>query len=114
MGSCLIIPSAFGNTVVASVRTELTKPQRIRPTDKKGRNSRIGALKIFPKIMPMHAIVTPMDIVIQKGPRFDLLYLCLMSEYAKKTGKRLSLKDMIISFSPAPKIDKRIADELFS
>ena len=80
MGSCLIIPSAFGNTVVASVRTELTKPQRIRPTDKKGRNSRIGALKIFPKIMPIHAIVTPIEIVIQNGPKLDLLYLCLMSE----------------------------------
>ena len=80
MGSCRIIPSAFGNTVVASVRTELIKPQRIKPADRKGKNSRIGALKIFPKIMPIHAIVTPIEIVIQNGPKLDLLYLCLMSE----------------------------------
>lgn len=80
MGSCRIIPSAFGKTVVASERTELIKPQRINPADRKGKNSRIGALKIFPKIMPIHAIVTPIEIVIQNGPKLDLLYLCLMSE----------------------------------
>lgn len=80
MGSCRIIPSALGNTVVASVRTELINPQRIKPAERKGKNSWIGALKIFPKIMPIHAIVTPIEIVIQKGPKLDLLYLCLMSE----------------------------------
>lgn len=75
-----MMPSALGNTVVASVRTELIKLQRIKPADKKGKNSCIGALKIFPKIMPIHAIVTPIEIVIQNGPKLDLLYLCLMSE----------------------------------
>ena len=109
-----MIPSAFGKTVVASVRIELIKLQRIRPADKKGKNSRIGALKRFPKIMPIQAIVTPIEMVIQKGPKLDLLYLCLMSEYAKKTGRRLALKDMIISLRPAPKIDKRIANEVIS
>lgn len=34
--------------------------------------------------MPIQAIVTPIEMVIQKGPKLDLLYLCLMSEYAKK------------------------------
>ena len=80
MGSCRIIPSAFGNTVVASVRTELIKPQRINPAERKGRNSFMGDLKIFPKIIPIQAIVTPIEMVIQKGPRLERLYLCLMSE----------------------------------
>ena len=80
MGSCRMIPSALGNTVVASVRTQLMKLHKIKPADKKGKNSRIGALKIFPKIMPIHAIVTPIEMVIQKGPKLDLMYLCLMSE----------------------------------
>lgn len=78
-----MIPSALGKTVVASVSTELINPQRIKPAERKGRNSFIGDLKMLPKIIPIQAIVTPIEIVIQKGPRLERLYLCLISEYAK-------------------------------
>ena len=74
------MPADDGKTVVASVITELITPQIISPIERKGRNSFIGALKILPNITPIHAIVTPIEIVIQKGPKLDLLYLCLISE----------------------------------
>lgn len=102
MGSCLIIPSDEGKTVVASVITELMKPHKINPTERNGRNSFAGALKIFPKIIPMQAIDTPIETVIQKGPRLDLLYLCLISEYARKTGNLMFLKDETTSWEPSP------------
>lgn len=66
-----MMPSADGKTVVASVSIELINPHKIRPTDRNGKNSSIGALKILPKIMPIHAIETPIDIVIQKGPKLE-------------------------------------------
>lgn len=83
MGNCLIIPSAEGKTVVASVNVEEIKPHKIRPMVKKGRNSCIGDLNKLPKMMPMHAIVTPIEIVIQNGPRDERLYLCRISEKAR-------------------------------
>ena len=79
IGSCLMMPSAEGNTVVASVNTVLINPHKIRPAERNGRKSPSGLLKMVPKIVPMHAIVTPIEMVIQNGPRLDLLYLCRMS-----------------------------------
>ena len=75
-----MIPCEFGKTTVASLITLEMSPQRIKPQDKNGRNSSIGVLNKLPKIKPIHAMVTPIEIVIQKGPRLDHLYLCRISE----------------------------------
>ncbi len=48
-------------------------PHKINPADKKGKKSYKGVfLKIVPKILPRQAIITPVEIVIQKGPKVDL------------------------------------------
>lgn len=72
-GNCLIIGSAVTNTEVASVIVEERSPQIIKPAARKGRKSDIGDLKREPKIIPIHAIITPVDIVIQKGPNVERL-----------------------------------------
>ena len=72
-GNCLIIASELTKTVVASVRQLAMNPQIINPEAKKGRNSDMGDLKRLPKIKPIQATITPVEIVIQKGPRVDLL-----------------------------------------
>ena len=75
MGNCLIMASAPIKTVVASITVEEINPQMIRPADRKGRNSCMGDLKIVPKITPIQAIITPVEIVIHHGPSIDLLVL---------------------------------------
>lgn len=74
-------------TPVASITTCEINPQIIKPAERNGRNWLIGDLKIFPKISPKQAIITPVEMVNQKGPNVDLLYLCLMSDLAKKRGR---------------------------
>lgn len=64
---------------MASVIVEEIRPQVIKPAAKNGKKSDIGDLKREPKIIPMQAIITPVDIVIQKGPKVERLYRCLMS-----------------------------------
>ena len=76
------------------------KDHRINPHDKKGRNSCIGVLNKLPKIKPIQATVTPIEMEIQNGPRLDLLYLCLISEKARYTGKLMFLKPSRTSFTP--------------
>lgn len=73
MGSCLMMGSAAANTVVASVIVVEIKPQMIKPADRKGKNSDIGDLNKDPKMIPMQAIITPVEIVIQKGPNDERL-----------------------------------------
>ncbi len=68
-----MIGSDVTKTVVASRMVLETKLQIIKPAAKKGRKSDIGALNNDPKITPMQAIITPVDIVIQKGPKEDRL-----------------------------------------
>lgn len=72
-GNCLIMGSALTNTDVASVIVEEMNPQIIKPAAKNGRKSDIGDLKREPKIMPIHAIITPVEIVIQNGPKVERL-----------------------------------------
>lgn len=72
-GNCFIMASEFTNTVVASLIVEDMKPQIISPDVIKGRNSCIGDLNNLPKIKPIQATITAVDIVIQKGPSVDLL-----------------------------------------
>ncbi len=72
-GNCLMIGSAVTNTDVASVIVEEISPQIIRPAAKNGKKSDIGDLKREPKIIPIHAIITPVDIVIQNGPSVERL-----------------------------------------
>lgn len=71
MGSCLMMGSAATKTVVASVIVVEIRPQIIKPAARKGKNSDIGDLNNDPKIIPMQAIITPVDIVIQKGPKVE-------------------------------------------
>ena len=78
------------------------KPQIIKPAAKKGKNSDIGDLKREPKMIPIHAIITPVDIVIQKGPNEDLLYRCLISDQAKYKGSFIVLKPSRMSWKPIP------------
>lgn len=61
--------SAAANTVVASVTVEEMNPQIIKPAERNGKNSDIGDLNKDPKIIPIQAIITPVEIVIQKGPK---------------------------------------------
>ncbi len=74
-----MMPCELGNTRVDSLIIPEMRPKMICPQDRKERNSAIGALKSFPNINPIQAIVTPIEIEIQKGPRLDLRYLCLIS-----------------------------------
>ena len=83
IGNCLIIASEETKTTDASVKTEEIKAQIIRPEARKGRNSLGGYLNMFPKIIPIVPIITPVEMVIQKGPIVDLRYRCLMSEYER-------------------------------
>lgn len=78
-----MIPSEEGKTVVASVIIAEINPHKIKPIVKKGRNSFMGDLNKVPKMMPIQAIVTPIDIVIQKGPKEERRYRCRMSENAR-------------------------------
>lgn len=73
IGSCLIMDSAPTNTVVASVKVEEIVPQIIKPAAKKGKKSDIGDLNNDPKIIPIQPIITPVEIVIQKGPKVERL-----------------------------------------
>ena len=73
IGSCLIMDSAPTNTDVASVKVEEIVPQIINPAAKNGKKSDIGDLNKEPKIIPIQAIMTPVEIVIQKGPSEDRL-----------------------------------------
>ncbi len=52
---------------------EEIKPQMIRPAERNGKKSFIGVENRLPKINPKHAIITPVEIVIQKGPSVDRL-----------------------------------------
>ncbi len=61
-------------------------PQMIKPAARKGRNSETGDLKIFPKIKPKQEIITPVEIVIQKGPKDERRYLWRMSDLARNKG----------------------------
>lgn len=65
--------SAAANTVVASVIVEEMNPQMIKPAERNGKNSDIGDLNKDPKIIPIQAIITPVEIVIQKGPKEERL-----------------------------------------
>ena len=65
--------SAAANTVVASVTVEEMNPQIIKPAERNGKNSDIGDLNKDPKIIPIQAIITPVEIVIQKGPKEERL-----------------------------------------
>ena len=78
-----MIGSELEKTVVASVKVDEMNPHKINPADKKGKKSYKGVLKIVPKILPRQAIITPVEIVIQKGPKVDLLYLWRISDFAK-------------------------------
>ena len=79
----MIIGSAPTKVVVASMIVEAMKFQMISPEAKNGRNSYIGDLKSPPKITPIQPIMTPVEIVIQNGPRVERLYLCRMSDLAR-------------------------------
>ncbi len=46
--------------------------------------------------------MTPVEIVIQKGPNDDLLYLCRMSAHARYKGSLIFLKDVYKSANPTP------------
>ena len=83
IGNCLMIASAPIKTPVASITVEEINPQMIKPAERKGRNSCIGDLKIVPKITPIHAIITPVEIVIHHGPSIDLRYLWRISALAR-------------------------------
>ena len=100
MGSCLIIASAPIKTFVASITVEEMNPQMIRPAERKGRNSCMGDLKIDPKITPIHAIITPVEIVIHQGPSIDLRYLWRMSAFARYKGRPICDKAAKTSFTP--------------
>jgi hypothetical protein len=76
------------------------KVQNIKPAVRKGRKSSVGDLNKPPKIRPIQAIITPVEIVIQKGPRDDLLYFCLISAFAKRKGSDSSFKDKKMSLQP--------------
>lgn len=76
------------------------KFQIIIPAAKKGKNSFTGALKRVLNNTPMQATMTPVEIVIQKGPRVDRLYLCLISTRAKYKGKPTLFKPLAISAIP--------------
>lgn len=69
----MITDSEATNTVVASIIVVETKPHKINPAVRNGRNSTIGALKRPPNISPIQLIMTAVDIVIQNGPKLDLL-----------------------------------------
>ena len=43
----------------------------------------MGDLKRPPKIPPIQPIITPVEIVIQNGPRVERLYRCRMSDLAR-------------------------------
>ena len=45
----------------------------INPADRNGKNSDIGDLNNDPKITPIQPIITPVEIVIQKGPKDERL-----------------------------------------
>jgi len=46
----------------------------------------------------MLPIIKEVDIVIQKGPKVDLLYLCLISEDARYRASFTFFKEVKISF----------------
>ena len=46
--------------------------------------------------------MTPVEIVIQKGPNDDLLYLCRMSAHARYKGSLIFLNDAYKSANPTP------------
>ncbi len=101
-GNCLMTASAEVNTVVDSEMVDETSPQMIKPAERKGKNSWIGVSKRFPKIIPKQAIMTPVEMVIQKGPNDDLLYLWRMSAHARYKGSLIFLKDAYKSANPTP------------
>ena len=82
-GNCLITASAEVKTVVDSEMQDEMRLQIIRPADRKGRNSCIGLSNRFPKIIPRQVIMTPVEIVIQKGTKVDRRYLCRISLQAR-------------------------------
>lgn len=101
-GSCLITASAAVNTVVDSDMVEDIRPHKIRPAERKGKNSWNGVSNRFPKIIPKQAIMTPVEMVIQKGPKDDLLYLWRISDQAKYRGRPIFLIDADMSENPTP------------
>lgn len=100
MGSCFIVASEELNTSVASKMEVEKKDQIMKPAAIKGKNSLRGVPKILPKINPMVEIMTAVEIVIQKGPSVDLLYLCLISYFANRSGSRISFSERITSIIP--------------
>lgn len=78
-----MMASELGKTVVASINVEDINPQTMKPAVTKGKKFDNGDLNRPPKINPMQHIVTAVEIVIQKGPRLDRLYLCLISALAR-------------------------------
>ncbi|MFR1026128.1 MAG: hypothetical protein ACLSE8_06825 [Parasutterella sp.] len=82
------------------MRVVLINPQVIKPTAKNGKKISNGVLKIEPNISPILPIIKEVDIVIQKGPKVDLLYLCLISEDARYRASFIFFKEVKISFKP--------------
>ena len=64
-----MIGSAATKTEVESVMVDEIRLQIMRPAARKGRKSDFGALKSEPKITPIQAIIIPVEIVIQNGPK---------------------------------------------
>ena len=65
--------SAAMKLVHASIITIEINAQKIIPSEKNGKNSCIGDLKIIPNTIPIVAIITPILMVSQNGPKADLL-----------------------------------------